>query len=165
MDPASMSKQAEMPFDEPGETVTCFFNSIFGRTRNWPHAYACLVRAARTDFDANHDLRKFADYWDDKLAFLEEIVKSRHDEFPYTHRTCFTLDRVEQRELEGDRAVFDVELRENHVAAEQIAILQTKTLEKHDGRWLLTSGELEGNLDDIIIFRRRNARTATKRWK
>lgn len=149
-------------FSEPGAAVACYFNSIFGRARNWPRAYNCLSPAARNEFGSEHGLRAFADYWEDKLSFLEEIVKIRHGEFPYTHRTCFTLDRVERRELAGDRAVFAVELVENHVAAERLKIAQTKIEEKHGETWLLANGKLEGNLDDIITVNSRRARGASK---
>ena len=149
---------AHTSFGDPGEVVARFFNSIFGRSRSWPDAYDCLSPTARDRFEAEHGLRSFADYWEDKLSFLEEIVKRRHGEFPYTHRTCFTLERIEPREISGERAKFGVELIENHAAAKRLVIVQTKILEKHEGYWLLLNGELEGSLDNIIIVNNRRAR-------
>ena len=138
--------------------MSCFFNSIVGHTRTWPRAYACLSSAASERFESDHGLASFADYWEDKLSFLEELVQSRHREFPYTHRTCFSLDRIEPRNLADAHCVFAVRLIENHVAAESMMIVQTKIMEKHEGKWLVANGELEGNLDDIIIVKSRRKR-------
>lgn len=147
------NEAAKSECSKPGNTVACFFNSVFGHTRNWPRAYSCLAPSARERFGPGPGLQSFADYWDDKLSFLEELVRARHREYPYTHRSCFSLDRIEKKQLAGDRAVFRVELVENHVARDRLMLVQTKELLTHDGRWLLASGELEGNLDDIIIMR------------
>ena len=148
----------DVSFGDPGEIVARFFNSIFGPSRNWPRAYDCLSPTACDMFEAEQGLRSFADYWEDKLSFLEELVKHRHDEFPYTHRTCFALHRIEPRELSGERAEFGVELLENHAAPKRLVIVQTKTLKKRECRWLLLNGELEGSMDDIIILNNRRAR-------
>jgi hypothetical protein len=150
-----------MSFGDPGEVVAQFYNAIFGRSRNWPRAYDCLSPAARDMFETEHGLRSFADYWEDKLSFLEEIVKPRHGEFPYTHRTCFALDRVEPRETSDERAEFGVELIENHAAPTRLVVVQTKTLERRGCDWLLLNGELEGNLDDTIIVNSRRGRRAS----
>ena len=143
-------KPAKSKHSEPEFAVSRFYNSIFGHTRNWPRAYRCLAPSALERFGPERGLQSFADYWDNKLSFLEEIVKPRHEEYPYTHRTCFSLDRVEEKWLGSDSAVFSVELIENHVARDRLTIVQTKQLVRHAGQWLLTSGELEGSLDDII---------------
>ncbi len=154
-----MKKEADkFDFAEPEATVACFFNSVFGHTRNWPRAYSCLAPSARERFGPERGLQSFADYWDDKLSFLEELVKSRHKEFPYKHRTCFTPDRIEREELSGGRAIVSVALVENHVARERLMIAQTKELRRHGRQWLLSSGELEGDLDDIISVKDPRAR-------
>jgi hypothetical protein len=145
-------------FDEPASVLNRFFNSIFGHTRNWPRAYACLSPAAHERFESEHGLRSFADYWEDRLSFLEELVRDRHKEFPYTHRTCFSLDQIEPIGLERNSYAFSVRLIENHVAPETMMLTQTKTLEKHKGEWLLANGELEGAFDDIIIVKSRRIR-------
>jgi hypothetical protein len=141
--------------DDPQAVLSRFFNAIFGHTRNWPRAYDCLSPAAHERFDSAERLRSFADYWEDRLSFLEELVKNRHGEFPYTHRSCFTPDHIQCRELSADRAVFAIQLIENHVASERLTIDQVKALEKRGGRWLMTNGELEGDLDSIISVMRR----------
>ncbi|UCD56565.1 MAG: hypothetical protein JSV16_12110 [Candidatus Hydrogenedentota bacterium] len=143
----------ETQFAEPETTITCFFNSIFGHVRNWPRAYSCLGPDARGTFDSMHGLPSFADYWEDKLSFLEELVKKRHMEFPYRHRSCFSLDNISREESSADRALIEVELVENHIARERLVILQTKELTKQGQNWLLTNGELEGNLDSVIVVR------------
>ena len=148
-------------FVDPGEVLARFFNSIFGRSRNWPQAYDCLFPAARDIFEAGQGLRSFADYWEDKLSFLEELVRRRHGEFPYTHRTCFALDRIEPHHISDERAQFGVELIENHAAPKRLVIVQTKILEKRRGAWRLLSGELEGGMDDIIMVNNRRARRAS----
>jgi hypothetical protein len=155
--PAS-NNPADINFHEAESVVSCFFNSIFGHTRNWPRAYACLSPGAREKFESMQGLASFADYWEDKLSFLEELVHDRHKEYPYTHRTCFSLDQVEASELADTYCVFEVRLIENHVAAESMLIVQTKTTEQHEGKWLLANGELEGKLDDIIIVKSRRKR-------
>ena len=161
MSPPLQNNSAEADAAGPEAVLTRFFNSIFGHTRNWPRAYDCLSPAAREKFDSQKGLRSFADYWDDKLSFLEELVDTRHREFPYTHRTCFALHGVESRELDSDRVVFAVRLVENHVASERLTLDQVKTLEKRGGRWLVTNGELEGNLDNVIsVKRHRNSKAA-----
>lgn len=149
--PTSKRKNTEMDFPEPEATVACFFNSLFGHTRNWPRAYACMTRKAREKFDSERGLPSFADYWEDKLSFLEELVKQRHTELPYKHRTCFSLDHIQQEDISADRAVVSVELVENHLAPERLKVVQRKELSKHGQNWLLTSGELEGNMDEIIL--------------
>lgn len=160
MSPPLQNSSAEADAAGPEAALRRFFNSIFGHTRNWPRAYDCLSPAAREKFDSQKGLRSFADYWDDKLSFLEELAGTRHREFPYTHRTCFALHDVALRELTPDRAVFAVRLVENHVAPERLALDQVKTLEKRGGRWLVTNGELEGNLDNVISLRRHRSNKA-----
>ncbi len=152
---------AQTSFGDPGEVVARFFNSIFGRSRHWPHAYDCLSPVARDMFEAEQGLRSFADYWEDKLSFLEEIVRRRHSEFPYTHRTCFALDRIEPHDISDERAQFGVELIENHAAPKRLVIVQTKILERRQGAWRLLNGELEGDMDDIIMVNNRRARRAS----
>jgi len=160
MHQSSKTTAANSDCGNPGAVVTRFFNSLLGHTRNWPRAYSCLAPSAREKFGPERGLQAFADYWDDKLSLLEELVKAHHDEYPYTHRACFSLDSIEQSQLAGKRAVFSVELVENHVAKDRLMILQTKELAYHEGGWLLTNGELEGNLDDIITVRDPRARRA-----
>ncbi len=150
---SSKQKEIEACFAEPEAAVTCFFNSLLGHVRNWPRAYSCLAPAARSTFDSERGLLSFADYWEDKLSFLEEIVKKRHAEYPYRHRSCFSLDRVRREEVSAARAVIAVELVENHVAPERLLVLQTKELSRHGRGWLLDSGELDGNLNEIIVPR------------
>ena len=145
-------------FLEPEEALACFFNSLFGHTRNWPRAYSCLAPDARERFVAERGILTFADYWDDKLSFLEELVKARHGEYAYTHRTCFSLDSIRQERLSADAAVFAVELVEKHVARDRLMIVQRKKLSRHGQGWLLANGELEGSLDDIIKVKSPGAR-------
>jgi len=149
---------ADAHFDEPASVLNRFFNSIFGHTRNWPRAYACLSHAARERFELEKGLRSFADYWEDKLSFLEELVRERHEEFPYTHRTCFSLDQIEPLDIAGGCCVFRVRLIENHVAPETMMLVQSKALEQHGGKWLVANGELEGAFDDILIVKSRRMR-------
>ena len=151
MSPLPKQEDTRPQLANPEATVTRFFNSIFGHTRNWPRAYSCLDREARQRFDSDEGLRCFADYWEDKLSFLEELVRKRHAQYPYSHRSCFSLDRIRCRELSEDRAVAELELTENHVAKERILIYQTKRLSRQGQNWLLASGELEGNLNEIIV--------------
>ena len=150
---ASLSEQnmTALRFREPEATVICFFNSLFGPIRNWARAYSCLGAEARSRFDSEHGLQSFADYWDDTLSLLDDLVKKRHIEFPYTHRSCFVPDRIDQTAISENRASFEIELLENHVSPERLTIIQTKDVSKHEGNWLLVSGELEGNLDEVIV--------------
>jgi hypothetical protein len=146
----------------PQTALSCFFNAIFGHTRNWPRAYERLSPAARERFDSAEGLRSFADYWEDRLSFLEELVKNRHGEFPYSHRSCFTPDHIQCRELSANHAIFAIQLIENHVAPERLIIDQVKTLEKHGDTWLMANGTLEGNLNNIIsVVRHRKSKIAT----
>jgi hypothetical protein len=158
---SSRQKETEACFSEPEAAVACFFNSLFGHVRNWPRAYSCLAPAARGKFDSERGLLSFADYWEDKLSFLEEIVKKRHAEYPYSHRSCFSLDRVRPEEVSAGRAVIAIELVENHVAPERLLVLQTKELSRHGRGWLLNSGELDGNLNEIIVPRNPRRRSAS----
>lgn len=158
MSSAAANNAADALFEGPSLTLNRFFDSIFGHTRNWPRAYACLSPAARQEFESGRGLRSFADYWEDKLSFLEELVRDRHKEFPYTHRTCFSLDHIEPLDTTAGLCVFSVRLIENHVAPETMMLVQTKTLEWHQGEWLVTNGKLEGNFDDILMVKSRRMR-------
>jgi hypothetical protein len=158
MTPFAADDIADSDFHAAESVLNRFFNSIFGHTRNWPRAYACLSSAARERFESQTGLRSFADYWEDKLSFLEELVRDRHKEFPYTHRTCFSLDQIESLDMAGGRCVFSVRLIENHVAPETMMLTQKKALEKHEGEWLMANGELEGAFDDIITVKHRRKR-------
>jgi hypothetical protein len=108
---------------------------------------------ARAEFERRGGLLAFADYWEDKLSFLEELVKRRHREYPYRHRSCFSMDNVAYESIIGDQAVVTLELLENHLARERLVVLQRKSLVKQDQDWLLRNGELEGNLDKVIVVR------------
>jgi hypothetical protein len=134
----------------PEATVSRFYNAIFGPTRMWPRAYSCLSPDAQQRFEAAGGLRSFADYWEDTLSALEEFVGKRHREHPYTHRTCFMPARTVRKDCSADRAAVSVDLLENHLSRERLVITQDKHLLKDGPRWLLTSGELDGALDDII---------------
>ena len=158
MTPPVINNSDEADFHDAESALSSFFNSIFGHTRNWPRAYACLSPAAGERFELDRGLRSFADYWEDKLSFLEELVQDRHKEFPYTHRTCFSLDQIEPLDIAARRCVFSVRLIENHVAPETMMLVQTKTVEMHEGKWLVANGEIEGTLDDIIIVKSRRIR-------
>ena len=151
-------QETQSVFSGPEEVLTCFFNSLFGHTRNWPRAYSCLAPDARERFGAERGILTFADYWDDKLSFLEELVKARHGEYAYTHRTCFSLDSIRRERLSAEAAFFAVELVENHVARDRLMIIQRKKLSRHGKGWLLANGELEGSLDDIIKVKSPGAR-------
>ncbi len=163
MCPSVERARIEETFSSPEATVVCFYNALFGHTRNWPRAFSCVAPAGRAKSDFGKGLMSFADYWDDTLSLLEKFVEKRHKEFSYTHRTCFSLDKTHVEELSGDRAVVSVEILENHVAPERLAIVQTKNLVRHKEKWLLENGELEGNLDTIIRVRRRPRRDNTQR--
>jgi len=159
---AAEKAQTEEDYSTPEITVRRFFNAIFGHTRKWPHAFSCLAPEGRAQFGSEKALMSFADYWEEKLLFLEEFVKKRHREFPYTHRTCFSPDKIRLDECSGTNATVAVELVENHLAREPLVINQTKHLTKHGRSWLLTSGELEGNLGDIVRIRKRRNGAHTK---
>lgn len=159
----SRQKAIEMRFSEPEATVRCFYNSLLGHIRHWPRAYSCLAPAARRRFDPERGLLSFADYWEDKLSFLQEIVKRRHREYPYSHRSCFSLDGIRREEVSAGRAVISIELVENHLAPKRLLVLQTKELSKHERGWLLNSGELDGNLNEIIVTRNLRRRNASPR--
>lgn len=162
MCPPMERAKTEETLSSPEATVARFYNALFGHTRNWPRAFSCLAPGGCAKFDSTRGLMSFADYWDDTLSFLEEFVEKRHSEFSYTHRTCFSLDTIHIKELSGDSALVSVEILENHLAPERLAIVQTKKLIKHGQRWLLENGELEGNLDTIIGIRRRPRRSNAK---
>lgn len=159
----SRQKEVWTHFPDPEATVQCFFNSLLGHLRHWPRAYRCLAPAARERFDSERGLLSFADYWEDKLSFLEEIVRKRHAEYPYNHRSCFSLDHIRRESVSVGRAVIAVELVENHVAPERLLVLQRKELSKHGRDWLLESGELDGNLNDIIVPRYPRRRSVSPR--
>ncbi|RJP24235.1 MAG: hypothetical protein C4520_04330 [Candidatus Abyssobacteria bacterium SURF_5] len=150
MDVPSDEKIPETRFAEPEATVCCFYNSIFGHLRNWPQAFSCLTRAERERFEARGGIFAFADYWEDKLSFLEDLVKKRHREYPYRHRSCFSMDNVCYESLSGDHAVVLLELLENHLSRERLVVVQRKALFREGADWLLTNGELEGKLNEVI---------------
>lgn len=145
---------------DPEAAVRCFYDSIFSHTRNWPRAYSCLSAEARRKFGIERGLLSFADYWDDKLSLLEELVKKRHAQYPYSHRVCFTLQRVRCEEIYAQHATVSLELAENHLSHERMFILQTKHLSKCGELWVIDSGELEGSLDEIIEVRGRRRRSS-----
>lgn len=161
MVPPATSDGAKPNFSDPEEVLNRFYDSILGHTRNWPRAYECLSPLARERFEIERGLQSFADYWDDKLTFLEELVESRHREFPYTHRTCFWLNRVERQESDGERAVFRVELLENHAAPERMLVAQVKAVENCSGKWMLADGTFEGDMDDVITVKSWRAHRAS----
>ena len=162
MRPLSGKKDTRERSADPEATVSRFFNSMFGHIRNWPRAYSCLDPKARRRFDSGGGIPAFADYWEDKLSFLQELVRKRHAQYPYSHRSCFSLDRIRCKELSEGRAVIALELVEIHVAHERMVIHQTKELSKKGRNWLLASGELEGNLDEIIVVSDLRRRPACK---
>ena len=147
--------QIEQDYSTPETTVSRFYSAILGPVRKWPLAFSCLAPEGQAKFGSEKALMSFADYWEEKLLLLEEFVKERHREFPYTHRTCFFPDRVQLKECSGTSATVAVELLENHLAKAPLVIVQVKHLTNHDRRWLLSSGDLEGNLSDIIEIRKR----------
>jgi len=148
-------KEKQTPtLSTPEDTAMCFFNSLFGHTRNWPRAYACLGPHALYKFDSMRGLQSFADYWEEKLSFLEDLVKNRHSQLPYTHRSCFSVDRLRIEERTADQTIIEVELAEIHLSKERVTIVQTKELNRNGQAWLLRNGKLEGNLDKIIVVRR-----------
>ena len=163
MRPASRQHKTTSQPAGPEATVTRFYNSIFAHTRNWPRAYSCLSPEACRKFDSGGGLCSFADYWEDKLSFLEELVRKRHVQYPYTHRSCFSLDRMYCAQRSEDRAVVEIELAEIHVAHERMAIRQTKEVSRQGHEWLLDSGELEGNLNENIIVRDLRRRRVRRR--
>jgi hypothetical protein len=140
----------ETDFAEPEACVSRFYNSIFGHTRNWQTAYSCLASEERERFEARGGIAAFADYWEDKLSFLEELVKKRHQEYPYRHRSCFSMDNVCYGYVSGDRAMLSLELLESHLSRERLIVAQSKELIREGNDWLLKNGELEGNLDEVI---------------
>lgn len=150
MNSPDSEKVVETNFAEPEACVSCFYNSIFGHLRNWKLAYACLASEERGRFEARGGIAAFADYWEDKLSFLEDLVKKRHQEYPYRHRSCFSMDNVCYGPVSGDRATVSLELLENHLARERLVVAQRKELVKEGNDWLLKCGELEGNLDEVI---------------
>jgi hypothetical protein len=135
---------------EPEATVSRFFNSIFGHIRNWPQAYTCLSSAERQRFESQGGIAAFADYWEDRISLLEELVKKRHNEYPYRHRSCFSMDNVSYESVSSDSAIVALELLENHLSRERLVVLQRKELVKEGNDWLLKSGELEGKLNEVI---------------
>lgn len=147
-------KETVTDLSTPEMTVACFFNSLLGPTRNWPRAYSCLAPNGRESFDNGRGLQAFADYWDERLTFLEELVEARHSQYPYTHRSCFAPDNIRLERISSDLAVVTLELLENHVAPERLVIAQSKELSRLGNDWLLLSGKLEGNLNDIIETRK-----------
>jgi hypothetical protein len=153
MYPDIKKPNTEQMFSSPESTVALFYNALFGHTRNWPRAYSCLAPQARRQFEAAKGLTAFADYWDEQLSFLEECVRHRHRQYHYTHRTCFSTDKPRVVDIAGNTAIVSVEILENHIASEQLVIVQSKELVRNDQSWLLTNGELEGNLDGIIEIR------------
>lgn len=146
-------------FHEPEATVRRFYNAILGTLRNWPIAYSCLCAEARESFEARQGMLSFADYWEDRLSFLEELVRKRHQEYPYVHRSCFVLNQVRYESQSVERAVVVAQLVENHLGQERLVISQQKLLVYEGRKWLLTNGELEGNWDEIIIVRNASERT------
>ncbi len=153
MNSPSDTTEHEACFSEPEAAISCFYNSLFGHIRNWPQAYSCLWRREREKFESHGGITAFADYWEDRLAFLEELVRKRHLEYPYRHRSCFSMDNVHYEGVGADRAIVTLELLENHLSRERLVVLQRKELIKEGGNWLLKNGELEGKLDDIIVVR------------
>lgn len=90
-------------------------------------------------------------------------MQKRHGEYPYSHRSCFSPAYIRCTELSGNRAVVELVLMENHIARERMMVHQTKELSKRENGWLLASGELEGNLNEIIVVRDLRGRTVSKR--
>ena len=161
MNASENEKIPETCFTEPEACVSCFYNSIFGHLRNWSMAYSCLSTAEREKFESRGGMTAFADYWEDRLSFLEELVKKRHQEYPYRHRSCFSMNNVCYGSITGDQAVVLLELLENHLARERLVVSQRKELVKEGNEWHLKNGELEGKLDEVIkvhnLSRRRYA--------
>jgi len=146
---------------DPEAAVRCFYDSIFGHVRNWPRAFSCLSAGARHKFGVERGLLSFADYWDDKLSFLEDLVKKRHAEYPYAHRVCFSLSHVCCEEISPEHAAVSLELAENHLSHERMFVMQKKYLSRQGQVWLMESGELDDKLDEIIVvrsWRRRSSR-------
>lgn len=154
MNSSSNNESAEACFSAgPEAAVSRFYNCIFGHIRNWPMAYSCLTDTGKEAFRDRGGITAFADYWEDRLSFLEDLVKRRHREYPYRHRSCFSMDNVNYESVSKDHAAVTLELLENHLARERLVILQRKELVRAGNSWLLKDGKLEGSLDRIIVVR------------